>query len=94
MELSRSLFWDTDYDKLDWEKNARFIVERVLQMGNVEDFRQIKRYYGKKKLQELIKNIRYLDRKPMYFASVYFDIPLNDMRCFIIKQSNTIHWDY
>lgn len=94
MPLRRSLFRETDYEKPDWEKNDCFIVERVLQTGTEEDFREIVAYYGKSRLREIINQIRYLDKKPIHFASVYFDIPLNEMRCFILRQSGTQHWDY
>lgn len=94
MKLRRTLFWDTDYAKLDWEKNASYIVDRVMQRGTVEDFKTILAHYGRKRLREIIKNLRYMDKRPMYFASVYFQIPLNEMRCYTIKQSHPPHWDY
>ncbi len=31
--LNKSLFWDVNPEKLDWKKNRRFIVERVLVRG-------------------------------------------------------------
>lgn len=92
--LTRTLFWDTDATVLDWEVNAPFIVERVLQRGTVEDFRTIVAYYGRERLRDIIKNLRYLDKKAMYFAAVYFQIPLNDMRCYNIRQSTPPHWNY
>jgi len=94
MELRKSLFWDTDYDKLDWDKHISYVVSRVLQRGTLEDFRNIVAYYGKEKLREVIKNIRYLDKKPMYFSSIYFEIPLTEIRCYNIRQSRKLHWDY
>ena len=92
--LTRSLFWDTDVAALDWEQNAPFIVERVLQRGTVEDFRTIIAQYGREQLRDIIKNLRYLDNKAIYFAAVYFHIPLNEMRCYNIKQSTPLHWNY
>ncbi len=26
------LFWDTDFDKLDWNTNKRYIINRILEM--------------------------------------------------------------
>jgi len=46
----RSLFWDVG--KLDVEKNARFIMERILNFGDVEDFRWARDIYGSDKLKE------------------------------------------
>ena len=94
MELSKTLFWDTDIQNLDYAKNAAYIIERVLSMGTIEDFLAIKEYYGKSKIKKIIKNIRYLDNKVMFFCSAYFDIPINNFRCYAIKRSNQAHWNY
>ncbi len=94
MNLRRSLFWDTDFDKIDWDFNAQAVIDRVLQMGTLEEFKEILKYYGKQKIREIVKNLRYMDKRPMHFASVYFDIPLEEMRCYTIRQSGQLHWDY
>ncbi len=44
MDLSKSLFWDTDINKVDYEKHARKIIERVLMRGTLDDWFEIKRY--------------------------------------------------
>lgn len=31
--LDKKIFWDADPEKLDWNKNARFIIERTLVRG-------------------------------------------------------------
>jgi hypothetical protein len=31
--LSKSLFWDVDFETIDWEKNASYVVQRVLDKG-------------------------------------------------------------
>lgn len=41
LQLSRVLFWDTDYDRIDWDKSARYVIERVVTHGFVEDWRAI-----------------------------------------------------
>ena len=94
MNLRRSLFWDTDFDKIDWEENAPYVVDRVMQMGTWEEFKEMLAFYGKPKIREIVKNLKYMDRRPMHFASVYFDIPLEEMRCYIMRQSGLLHWDY
>ena len=51
MKLSKVLFWDTDYTKIDYDKHARYVIERVEMYGNVADWRAAKAYYGKKKIK-------------------------------------------
>jgi len=43
--IRRIVFWDTDVDKIDWERNKTAVVNRVLERGNKEEIDEIMRYY-------------------------------------------------
>jgi hypothetical protein len=94
IELTRSLFWDVDYDTVDLDAHAPFIVERVLNRGHMEDFRAILKHYGNEKLKEIALRIRYLDKKALSFCVAFFGEPIQNFRCYIQRQSNQTHWDY
>ena len=53
-QLSKSLFWDVDFNTIGWEKNAPYVVERILSRGMWEDFKTILEYYGKSRIKEII----------------------------------------
>lgn len=40
------LFWDTDFDKIDWGRYRNSIIQRVLEKGNEEEREEIIRFYG------------------------------------------------
>jgi hypothetical protein len=44
MDFDNSLFWDVEYEKLNYEKYSQFIINRVLLRGNLKDWREIKGY--------------------------------------------------
>lgn len=68
------LFWDIDQKKLGPIKHKKFIIERILQLGDVEDFRWAVSYYGKNEIKKtLIKN-KSLDKKSQNFWCLYFEI--------------------
>jgi len=93
-QLDKKLFWDIDFNKLDVDKRKEYIIERVLDRAITwEHFKAIIQYYGKKEVANVAKNIRYLDDKTIHFCSVYFDIPLNEFRCYTLKQSLPKHWN-
>ncbi len=94
LKINKSLFWDTDIDTIDPEKNSVFIIARVLMRGDIDDWREIKRYYGIERMREDIKKIRYLDKRTLNFCSWYFNIPLGEFKCFSIPQSYRKLWDY
>ena len=40
------VFWDTNLEKLDWEKYREFIIKRILERGSAQEIRDMKAYYG------------------------------------------------
>ncbi len=92
--LSSTLFWDVDMATLDIEKHAAYIVGRVMMRGTLEDFQLIKTLYGKPKLKQVVKQIRYMDVRTLHFCSIYFKSPIEEFRCYKQKQLNPSHWDY
>lgn len=42
----KSLFWDTDIEKLDWNSNKKWIIQRTFEYGNEAEIKAIIDYYG------------------------------------------------
>ncbi|NCA93843.1 MAG: hypothetical protein EOM84_01560 [Sphingobacteriia bacterium] len=78
------LFWDVDLKNLNPRINQGFIIERILQQGDLEDFHWALKFYGKDALQEVFtKNMQKFNRKSLNFWSLYFNI---DFSLCIAKQ--------
>lgn len=75
----KSLFWDVDPEKLDWERNRRFIIERVLVRGGMKDVQQIFKQYTTSQIVRSVKESRDLDAVTHNFCSNYFGIPKSEM---------------
>jgi addiction module HigA family antidote len=50
-KLRMSLFWDTDIEKIDWERQYKAIIQRVFERGNDEEKNELTRFYGKAKIR-------------------------------------------
>lgn len=94
IEFSSYLFWDADKDKLDYEINKAYIIERVLSHGLLTDWYKLKSLYGLQVIKEVVLQLRYLDKYSLHFCSAYFSIPLNMFRCYKPVQSTKEHWVY
>ena len=90
--LCSSLFWDVDYTGIQWQKNYRFVIERVLERGTFEDWQEIKRFYGMDKIEEAAVQARWLDNTTLSFCSNYLQIPKEQFRCYILKSLNPAPW--
>lgn len=44
--IRKILFWDTDFDKINWGKSKKAVIQRVLERGSNEEIGEIKRFYG------------------------------------------------
>lgn len=60
MKFRQSLFWDTDPDKIDPQKNAQYIIERIADFGRDEEVRWVFDFYQKKFIQNIIFKSRSL----------------------------------
>ena len=52
--LRKSLFWDTDFEKIDWQNHAKAIIQRVFERGNEAEKSEIERFYGKEKIENAL----------------------------------------
>lgn len=54
----RSLFWDTDIDKINWLDQKTAIIKRVLERGNNQEILETIRFYGKVEVSKTIHKIK------------------------------------
>jgi hypothetical protein len=52
------LFWDTDPHKLHLQRHAHYIITRVLEKGDLEDWNWIRWSYGEERLREALSENR------------------------------------
>ncbi|MDR0546211.1 MAG: hypothetical protein LBG77_01270 [Dysgonamonadaceae bacterium] len=93
-KFDRRIFWDVNFDKLDYDNRADFIIERVFERGDVEDIRQCRRYYGDKKIEEALTNAKWLLKETIFFATAILNNQKSDYRCYRQAQSNPQLWTY
>ncbi len=67
-----SLFWDAE--KINPGKNKRFIIERILELGDVDDFRWAVSFYTKEDIKNALLKSRKLSKKSANFWKAYFNI--------------------
>ena len=51
------LFWDTTLAKIDWEKNKKSVIKRVLERGNSIEINEIISFYGREAISKIIESI-------------------------------------
>jgi hypothetical protein len=92
LKFSSYLFWDIDTVELDLEKHAPYIVERVLDNGQMNDWLFIRQYYGLERLKEIAMGIRYMLPQALSFISTVTHTPEDQFRCYEQIHSKNLHW--
>ncbi len=92
--FNKRIFWDVNFDNLDYDKKANFIIERVFERGDVEDIRQCRRFYGDEKVSISLTNAKWLSLNTIHLASAIFDNNLTEYKCYTQAQLNPTHWLY
>ena len=54
--LRKILFWDTDINGINWQKQYRAVIKRVFERGNDKEKQEIIKFYGEDKVKAIIGN--------------------------------------
>ncbi|SHE79550.1 Plasmid maintenance system antidote protein VapI, contains XRE-type HTH domain [Bacteroides luti] len=75
-KIRKILFWDTDINKIDWQKNKRAIIRRIFERGSDSEIKEIISFYGEEVVIGELKELpQFLPTLSMN-ADKYFGINL------------------
>jgi len=75
-----NLFWDIDRNEIDPQVHGSFVVERILEKGDMEDIAWAVNFYGQEFVRNVFqKNSNKFDLKSNNFWCLYFN--LNKTEC-------------
>jgi hypothetical protein len=92
--LSKTAFWDVNFEELDFEKNAVFIMEKVFNYGLWSDYIAIIKYYGKERIKNDVVKGAYFKKKVLNFLCKIFDLQAVDFICYSRRQLHRLPWNY
>jgi len=55
-KLRSIIFWDTNIDKIDWEKHKNAVIKRVFEKGNQTEKDEIIRFYGNENVESVLNS--------------------------------------
>ncbi|GAB6010623.1 DUF6922 domain-containing protein [Viscerimonas tarda] len=79
--FSENLFWDADMNDLDLDVHKTYVVGRVLDYGEWNDWQIIRNYYGMEELKTIALRIRTMFPKSLSFIATMTNTPENQFRC-------------
>ena len=87
-KISKSLLWEYDLSKFDWDAMRTVVVQRIIERGWKNDFYAgINLYGGLDNFREIIKEIPVLPDMEIAFVCAVFNLKKEELRCYTRKQS-------
>ncbi len=90
IHISPKAFWDVDMSKLDYEKQADYIIRKVFEHGSWDDILEVTAYYGNEKIGKTLTTATYLRENTQFFASLFINTPIQQFKCFTTKQYHPV----
>jgi hypothetical protein len=69
--ISDALLWEYNLKAFHWDKSYKIVIERVLERGNLKEWREIVRFYGKEKILETVEWSAKLKEKEKEFSRFF-----------------------
>jgi len=65
------LLWEYNLETFNWKKSYKIVIERVIQRGSLEDWREIMAFYTLDEVKETIAWSKQLDSRDKDFARLF-----------------------
>ena len=80
--LSKRLFWDVDHETIDDRTHCRYVSQRVLERGTLEDIRATVAHYTMPFMIAEAQQSRSLDPVTLAFAACLGNVKEETFRCY------------
>jgi hypothetical protein len=84
--LSQRLFWDVDSKTIDDREHCRYVIQRVLERGSIEDIKATIAHYTMPVMIAEAQQIRSLDPVTLAFAACLGNVNEDTFRCYSSKR--------
>ncbi len=84
--FSAYLFWDSDPEKIDFERDKNKVIRRVFDLGMVEDVAEALYFYKREDLISALKTASYLPHNAILLTTALFNLKPEDLKCYTSKQ--------
>lgn len=92
-EEFKKYFWDTQFDKLDLNKNKRYIISRLYCYGNLKAIKWLNKTYSKEDIKEVAMKSRNLKPLVANYLRQQFNLKKEEMAYYrTVQGMNYEYW--
>jgi hypothetical protein len=71
--INTALLWEYDLETFNYEKSYKIVIERVLERGNLAEWREMVSIYSREKILETIEWSTQLEKKDKDFSRFFLN---------------------
>jgi cell fate (sporulation/competence/biofilm development) regulator YmcA (YheA/YmcA/DUF963 family) len=69
--INQALLWEYDLETFNYVKSYKIVIERVLERGNLEEWKEMVKLYTKEQILETIEWSAQLDKRDKEFSKFF-----------------------
>jgi len=69
--INSAILWEYNLETFNWKKSYKIVIERVLQFGNLEEWKEMYRFYTLDQIKETIEWSAQLDERDKEFSRFF-----------------------
>ena len=69
--INSALLWEYDLETFNYDKSYKIVIERILQMGNLDEWKNMVKYYSTQKILDTIDWSAQLDKRDKDFSRFF-----------------------
>lgn len=74
--IGSHLLWEYDLKTFHWDRSWKIVIERVIQLGNLKEWREIYHFYGPEKILATADWSKQLDKRDKEFTHFFINSDL------------------
>ena len=82
MQLTKGLFWNSDVNTLDYIRDKKYIIERILDAGLENDEIIMWKLYSYNDIKKIALNIENLHKDVVTYMSFVLKVKETDFKCY------------
>ncbi|MEP7169356.1 MAG: hypothetical protein ABI855_08285 [Bacteroidota bacterium] len=72
-DISDTLLWEYDLNTFHWDRSYKIVIERVLERGNLIEWKEMYKFYGREKILETIEWSAQLREREKAFSRFFLN---------------------
>lgn len=91
--LSRTAFWDVNFDTLDFQADSLLVMSKVFNYGTWADILEVLRFYGLDRIRQEAVLGAYYKPTALSFLCLILDLKESDFRAYQARQARSSVWN-